>query len=140
MLIHHATSVKNVLFGALAVAFFGLTAGVAIGRLARRRPELVLDSKGLTHVMLGSISWTEIAAVGIREIKSQSSTQRVIELVLHDPAAYLARAPRMARITGKANRRLGFSPANISATTLPVDVNEVVRAMRRHHPELTIRP
>ncbi|MER6128622.1 STM3941 family protein [Streptomyces sp. NPDC001795] len=138
LLINHA-SLKGTLAGAAAVLFFGLCACLAIGRVVRRRPELVLTSEGLTHVMLGSIGWTEIAAIGIREIKVRSSSQRVLELVLHDPAAYLARAPRMARIAGKANLRMGYSPANISATTLPVDLNEVMATMRRYHPGLTIR-
>jgi hypothetical protein len=138
MVIDH-TTVKATVVGAVTVLFFGLCDCLAIGRLLRRRPELVLTGEGVTHVMLGSIGWTEIAEVGIREIKVRSSTQRVIELVLHDPVAYLARAPRMARIAGKANLRMGFSPTNISATTLPVDAETVVAAMRRHHPELTVR-
>jgi hypothetical protein len=132
------SSIKAVLAGAVGVPFFGLCAAVAIGRLVRRRPELVITGEGVTHAMLGSISWTEIAAVGIREIKVSSRPQRMIELILHDPGAYLARAPRMARITGKANLRLGYSPATISATTLPVGVDEVLAAMRHHHPELNI--
>jgi len=138
LLIEHAT-LKATLGGAAAVLFFGLCACLTIGRLLRRRPELVLTAEGLTHVMLGSIGWSQIAAVGIREIKVRTGSQRVIELVLHDPAAYLARAPRMARIAGRANLRLGYSPATISAITLPVGLDEVVAAMRRHHPGLTIR-
>ncbi|MFJ8361515.1 hypothetical protein [Streptomyces sp. NPDC093984] len=51
----------------------------------------------------------------------------------------LARAPRTARDAGKANLRFGYSPASISATTLPVDLEEVMAAMRRHHPELRFR-
>ncbi|MFE0510313.1 STM3941 family protein [Streptomyces sp. NPDC058964] len=137
MLIGHST-LKATLTGAVAVPFFGLCGCVAIGRLARRRPELELTGDGLTHAMLGPIAWAEIAAVGIREIKVRSSSQRVIELVLHDPGAYLARAPRFARIAGKANLRLGYSPATIAATTLPVGVDEVLEAMRRHHPSLTV--
>ncbi|MGW5610785.1 STM3941 family protein [Streptomyces sp. NPDC003753] len=138
LLIDHAT-LKGVLAGAAAVPFFGLCACVAIGRLLRRRPELVLTGEGLRHVMLGSIRWTEIAEVTVREIKVRSTSQRVIELALNDPDAYLARAPRTARIAGKTNLRFGYSPATISATTLPVDLDEVVAAMRRHHPELRIR-
>ncbi|MFJ3310025.1 STM3941 family protein [Streptomyces sp. NPDC086549] len=138
MLIDHSTP-KATVGGAAAVLFFGLCGCVALARIVRRRPELVLTGDGLTHVMLGPIAWTEIAAVGIREVNVRSSSQRMIELILHDPGAYLARAPRFARISGKANLRLGYSPANISATTLPVSLDEVLEAMRRHHPQLTIR-
>ncbi|MEV6736740.1 STM3941 family protein [Streptomyces sp. NPDC051104] len=138
LLVDHAT-LKGIAAGAAAVPFFGLCAGVAIGRLLRRRPELVLNRDGLTHVMLGSIRWTEIAEVTVREVRVRSASQRMIELVLHDPDAYLARAPRMARVAGKANLRFGYSPASISVTTLPVDLEEVMAAMRRHHPELRFR-
>jgi hypothetical protein len=111
---------------------------VAIGRLLRRRPELVLTNEGLTHVRLGSIGWNEIAEVRIREIRIRSSSQLMIELVLHDTGAYLARAPRLTRIAGKANMGMGYGPATISATTLPVSLDQVVAAVRRYHPQLTI--
>ncbi|MFJ3233874.1 STM3941 family protein [Streptomyces sp. NPDC086787] len=131
-------SVKATLVGAAAVLFFGLCGSISLGRLMRRGPELVLTDDGLTHVMLGPIAWTDLAGVGIREIHVRSTSQQVIELVFHDPAAYLAQAPRMARVAGRANLRLGCSPANIAATTLPVSLGEVLAAMRHHHPELTV--
>ncbi|MCF3171762.1 hypothetical protein IPZ61_00155 [Streptomyces sioyaensis] len=143
LLVEHASlghsAFKGVVAGVFGVLFFGFCACVSVGRLLRRRPELVLSSGGLTHGVLGSIAWIEIAEVGIREIKVRSHSERVIELVLHDPAAYLARAPRTARIAGAVALRMGYSPANISVGTLPVGLDEVLAAMRRHHPELTIR-
>ncbi|WP_006608149.1 STM3941 family protein [Streptomyces auratus] len=143
LLIEHASlshgALKGEVVGVLGVLFFGTCACVAVDRLLRRRPELVLSSEGLMHVVLGSIAWTEIAEVGIREIKVRFRSERVIELVLHDPAAYLARAPRTARIAGAVTRRMGYSPAMISVGTLPVGLDEVLAAMRRHHPELAIR-
>lgn len=131
-------SVKNRLVGGAGVLFFGLCALMCANRLVRGRPELVLDAAGLDHVQLGRIAWHEIAAVGIRVITVRGATQRVIELVLTDPARYLARAPRTVRTTAAANRRMGFGPANISTTTLPVGPEAVVTAMRRHHPALVV--
>ncbi|WP_244502338.1 hypothetical protein [Streptomyces oceani] len=82
-------------------------------RLLRDRPELVLDDAGVHHLTLGRFGWDEIAAVRIGEMRVRGSTQRFIELLLHDPDAYLARASVYLRRTASMNARLGFGPANI---------------------------
>ncbi|MFI9331076.1 STM3941 family protein [Kitasatospora sp. NPDC052868] len=132
--------VKNVVVGAAAVLFFGLCAVLLLARLVQGRPELVLDSAGLEHVQLGRIGWAEIGAVRIRDIRVRNAHQRMIELLLHDPAGYLTRAPRLVRATASANRGLGYGPANISANTLPVGLEDVLAAMVRHHPRLVVQP
>ena len=126
-------SVVVALIGILSVSFFGLTAVMYAGKLLRRRPELVLDAVGLEHAQLGRIAWEEIAVVRVRPV---GAGQSILELVLHDPAAYLARAPRTVRITAPLNRGMGFSPTNIAANSLPVDLSQLVTAMVRHHPQL----
>ncbi|MFD5633970.1 STM3941 family protein [Streptomyces sp. NPDC127077] len=134
----HST-VKMTLAGVLAVPFFGLCA-VLIGRrlLHGGRPELVLDDAGVDHVRLGRFGWDEIAAVRIREQRVRNTSQRFIELVLRDPDAYLARAPRLVRSTASMNARLGFGPANMATNTLPVPPEAILDAMRHHYPELAI--
>ncbi|MER6571631.1 STM3941 family protein, partial [Streptomyces sp. NPDC001093] len=89
LLVAHST-VKMTVAGALAVLFFGFCAVLIIQRLLRDRPELVLDDAGVDHVRLGRFGWEEIAAVRIREQRVRNTSQRFIELVLHDPDAYLA--------------------------------------------------
>ncbi|MCC9306256.1 hypothetical protein LN042_03880 [Kitasatospora sp. RB6PN24] len=131
-------SVKAVIGGALAVPFFGLCAVLYTIRLTKGRPELVIDHAGLEHVQLGRIGWQEIAGVRIREVTVRGARQRFIELLLHDPAGYLARAPRMVKMTASGNRSLGFGPASISANTLPVGLEEVLAAMLRHQLRLTV--
>ncbi|WP_427168326.1 STM3941 family protein [Streptomyces sp. C1-1] len=134
----HST-VKMTVAGALAVPFFGLCAVLVVQRLLRDRPELVLDDAGMEHVRLGRFGWDEIAAVRIREQHVRNTSQRFIELVLHAPDAYLTRAPRLVRSTASMNARLGFGPAIMATNTLPVPPEEVVEAMRRHHPGLAIQ-
>lgn len=130
------SSVKMVIAGALAVPFFGLCTVIVLQRLRRDRPELTLDGAGLEHVQLGRFTWDEIAAVRIREQRVGTTSQRFIELVLHDPDAYLARAPRLVRSTASMNARLGFGPANMPTNTLPVPAEAILDAMRRHRPGL----
>ncbi|MFB7615525.1 STM3941 family protein [Kitasatospora sp. NPDC056181] len=128
-------SVLFMLIGALSVTFFGACAVGLTGRLVRRRPELVLDAAGLEHVQVGRIAWNEIAEVRVRAVNTGSAfTPYMVELVLHDPAGYLVRAPWIAR----ANARMGYRPS-FSTNTLPVDHRTIADAMLRHRPDLTVR-
>jgi hypothetical protein len=138
LLVAHST-VKMTVAGALAVLFFGFCAVLIIQRLLSDRPELVLDDAGVDHVRLGRFGWDEIAAVRIREQRVRNTSQRFIELVLHDPDAYLARAPKLVRSTSSMNARLGFGPANMATNTLPVPPEAVLEAMRRHRPGLAVQ-
>ncbi|MET8769765.1 hypothetical protein [Streptomyces sp. NPDC004658] len=61
------------------------------------------------------------------------------ELVLDDPDAYLARAPKLVRRTASMNARLGFGPATMATSTLRVPPEAVLDAMRRHCPGLAIQ-
>jgi hypothetical protein len=137
-LIAHST-VKMTVAGALAVPFFGFCAVLIIQRLRRDRPELVLDDAGVEHVRLGRFGWNEIAAVRIREQRVRNTSQRFIELVLHDPGAYLARAPKLVRSTASMNARLGFGPAGMATNTLTVPPEAVLDAMLRHCPDLAVQ-
>ena len=137
-LVAHST-LKMTVAGAVAVPFFGLCSVLIVPRLFRDRPELVLDDAGVDHVRLGRFGWDEIAAVRIREQRVRNTSQLFIELVLHDPDAYLARAPRLVRSTASMNARLGYGPATMATNTLPVPPEEVVEAMRRHRPGLAIQ-
>ncbi|GAA2489387.1 STM3941 family protein [Streptomyces longisporus] len=134
-LVAHST-LKMTVAGALAVPFFGLCSVLILQRLLRDRPELVLDDAGVDHVRLGRFGWDEIAAVRIREQRVRTTSQLFIELVLHDPNAYLARASKLVRSTASMNARLGFGPAVLATNTLPVPPEAVLEAMGRHCPRL----
>ncbi|MFI2765265.1 STM3941 family protein [Streptomyces echinatus] len=134
-LVAHST-VKMTVAGALAVPFFGFCSVSIAQRLLRARPELVLDDAGVDHARLGRFDWDEITAVRIRVQRVRNTSQRLIELVPHDPEAYLARAPKLVRSTASTNARLGFGPAVMATNTLPVPPEAVLDAMRRHRPGL----
>ncbi|MFR0358480.1 STM3941 family protein [Streptomyces sediminimaris] len=133
------SSVKMTVAGVLAVPFFGFCSVIIARRLLRNRPELVLDDAGLEHVHLGRFAWDEIAAVRIRDQRVRGASHWFIELVLHDPDAYLARAPRLVRGAASMNARVGFGPANMAVNTLPVPPAAVLDAMRRHCPGLVVQ-
>jgi hypothetical protein len=138
-LVVHST-VKMTVAGALSVAFFGFCTVLIARRLLGGKAELVLDDAGVEHAALGRFGWDEIAAVRIREQRVRSTSQRFIELVLHDPQGYLARAPRLVRSTASMNARLGFGPANMPVNTLPVPPEAVLGEMLRRCPRLAANP
>ena len=138
MLILH-TSIRTDVAGVVAVPFFGLGVIMMAGRLVRGTPELVISGAGIVHVRFGSIPWSQVNYVTVRHVKTRASTQRFIELVLHDPSGYLAQAPRAARIQAAANRPFGYGPVQISAHTLPVELDEVLATMHRYNPQLQFR-
>ncbi|MFF4341463.1 STM3941 family protein [Kitasatospora sp. NPDC001540] len=139
-LVAHST-VEMTVAGAVAVPFFGTGVVLLMCRLGSGRPELVIDAGGLEHFRLGRFEWAEIAAVRLRVQQVRRTTsQRFLELVLHDPDTYLARAPRLVRATAGMSLRLGFGPANIPVNTLPVTPEAVLAAMKQHHPELVVAP
>lgn len=132
------TSLKADIAGAVAVPFFGFCAVLLAARLIKRTPELVITNEGLSHRSCGTVSWEQISHVAIRTIRVRTTSQRMIEVVLHDPSAYLATAPRLARVTANANMRMGYSPYNISANTMPASLEQVLAEMTRHHPSLRV--
>src|SRR5258708_7702021 len=97
LLVSHRNNIRADIAGVVGVPFFGLAAATLIYRLIRRRPELVINDEGFAHRTWGRVAWSEIRAVGIREIKVRTSTQRMIEVVLHDPDRHVVGAPMAAR-------------------------------------------
>lgn len=131
-------SMRAEVAGGAGVLFFALGAAVLIYRLIRRRPELVITDDGFTHRTWGRVAWSDVQAVGIREIRVRNTSQRMIEVVLHDPDAHVNAAPVATRTLMRVNQRAGYSPINISAVTLPDPLTDVVAAMKRHQPNLVV--
>jgi hypothetical protein len=131
-------SLRGGFAGIVGVPFFGLCTIAMIYRLVRRRPELVIDDEGITHRTWGRVGWSEVQAVGVREIRVRSVTQRFIEIILWDVEAHVRRAPRTARMLMRANLESGYSQFSISARVLGVPLTDVLAAMKRHYPDLRL--
>lgn len=131
--VKNASLILGVL-GAVVVAcsVFGMYVGVP--RLIGRRPELIITADWIEHVDQGRILWTDIDSVR----RNRMNGQQILEFVLHEPDTYLARLPWLVRTTSRFMRASGYSPATISALSLPVPLETVLEAMRRHHPCLLV--
>jgi hypothetical protein len=131
-------SIRAEVAGAVGLPFFALAAAALIYRLIRRRPELVITDDGFAHRTWGRVAWSDVRAVGIREIRVRNTSRRMIEVVLHDPDAHVSAAPVAARTLMRVNQRAGYRPINLSAVTLPVPLTDVLAAMKRHQPNLVV--
>ncbi|GAB0101311.1 hypothetical protein JMUB6875_02750 [Nocardia sp. JMUB6875] len=129
------TGEASAMFVGLLAAFFFLTyLAVTLALLVRRSPELVITPTGFTHHRRGSLAWAEIDRIRVQEVGGH----RFLEVLLHDPDAYLTRTSLVKRVLGHANRGIGYSPVTISTRTVRASLHEVAEAMRRHHPALPI--
>jgi hypothetical protein len=137
LMITDATS-KNVVAGWLAILFFGFCAAFAAIRLIKREPELTIDDQGLVPRNGTRVSWSEVDSAGMRVIGTHGRSTEMIEVVLRDPQAYVARLTGAAAMAAKANLALDYSPLNIPYLGRSNPHGAVLAAMRRHHPSLAV--
>ncbi|MFI6169084.1 STM3941 family protein [Nocardia sp. NPDC051052] len=127
-------SLALAVLGAVVVACSVFCIYVGVPRLIGRRPELIITAEGIQHFDQGRILWTDIDSIR----RNRMNGQEILEFVLHQPDIYLARLPWFVRMTSRFMRASGYSPATISALSLPVPLETVIEEMRRHHPSLIV--
>jgi hypothetical protein len=113
----------------VAIGFFAVCGIYLVRRVFDTRPGLVLDRDGIldhsSGVAVGRIPWDDITNVKVSSIAGQAFV--TIEVV--DPGKYSARGGALRRKLHAANVRLTGSPINISASLLPVTLDEIVEAI-----------
>jgi hypothetical protein len=125
-------------FSTITVAFFGVGVFVSAKRLIDPEPDLVITDEGFKAVTTAPISWAEVLHVTARPMPAGRTTRNVIEVVLRDPAAYVARTTGTIRMAARANLAAGFSPAYVTEVGRGVSLDEIMIAMLAHHPALTV--
>ena len=123
--------VDVVAVGLAAITFFGASGSYALFRLARPRPAVVINSRGIVDnasaLGVGLIEWGEIDQC--HEYRFQN--QVFLGIVPRDLEALLARLPAWKRSAIRANLLLGAAPVNIPQVVLPMKVSELVREIER---------
>lgn len=130
------------LVGGMVCLPMGIGCGIFFfGRLIRPRPELVLTDEGIEHRQSGTLTWGEVSHVRLFVQRTSAvSTIRYVQVGLHDPAAYFARSSRWIRLLAKTNQKLGFGTINYPESMLGTSAEQVIAAMRSHHPTLIVTP
>jgi hypothetical protein len=137
LLVQHS-GVRMVVAGVLGVAFFAFGAWVATQRLLRREPELTITDEGFHAAGAAPIAWSEVERVGVRVVSVRGVTKKMIEVVLRDPNAYIARTGRVVAMPARANKLAGYSPVNIAAPGRAHPLGEILSTMQAHYPALVV--
>ena len=100
-------------------------------RLVSTRPLLVINQEGITDRSslggVGLLRWEEISDVEPLVVGGQP----FISILTRDPDAVVARQRfALKRALLRANRRMGWGVASISANVLPVSVNQAIDSIR----------
>lgn len=116
--------------------FFGLAMLFFISRLAQRMPALIVNQSGIFDKSSGLsgyfLRWEEIDSIYI----SQMGRQRFLSIKLQDPEAFLSRFSGFKAKMMRANMKLVGAPLNISASILPMKLEDLVTAIRQKSPAL----
>ncbi|MGH8761317.1 MAG: STM3941 family protein [Burkholderiales bacterium] len=115
------------------VGFFGLCAVYAGAKLFDNSPGLIIDAEGLVDnssgLSAGRIPWSDIKGVGFTTVEKQ----RFLTIVVHDPHKYVRRASPLMRPFVTMNMKLFGSPIQISANTLKVNFDDLMKAVTDRH-------
>lgn len=111
--------------------FFGLALLFFIGRLLRQAPSLIVNQSGILDSSSGFgryfLHWGEIDSIYI----SSLGRQRFLSIRLKDLEPFLSRQSAVKARLMRANIKLVGAPVNISATTLPVKLEELLAVIQQ---------
>ena len=126
-------SIEGVLGGAAGLLFFTATLIVALARLFRRGPVLILDGNGVRDLRtsVGLIPWGDITSIQVVTVRGQ----RFLGLGLRNLEEHLGRSSRKERWLADANRWMGYPEFSIGFNDLTPGLNDVLSYLRQHHPE-----
>jgi hypothetical protein len=128
------------LVGAAGVLFFGFCAVVAVARLIKNTPALVVDALGIHHYGIAGkpilVHWTDVSALNLVEV----GRQKLIMLVVNNPEHYIAQSGNaLSRNLMRSNYKRYGAPLGLSATVMRCDINELFNLLsdrlRLYHEE-----
>ena len=138
-----ADSVFVVLVGWLGVVGFGIATLVLLARALRPGPTLLIDDDGITDrttlAPTGLVRWAEITVIRKREIGRGFGAERLLEVILTDPATFSNR-PRspLGRLTDRWRAMLKQPVVSIPGSMVSVPLTRVIEEIRTRQPQLQV--
>jgi hypothetical protein len=134
--------VDDRIVGIACIGLFGLGLLAAIWLLVRRAPALIIHYSGIlidtTRRSKGILHWDEIAGIYIATVTGQRGKQRFLSIIPKDLDAYLSRQSAFQARLAKINISLVGAPINISASTLPMTLEELIQNIQLKCPGIQI--
>jgi len=120
-------SVKAKIAAVVGIAFFGFGGIYAAGKLADRKPGLIIDSEGIidnsSAVAAGRVRWDDMTGLTVSKIQST----RFLNILVRSPQACLEGKSRLMKLAGAANIKMTGTPINISSNALKIKFDDLVR-------------
>jgi len=131
--------IKGQIAGVLSIGFFGACFLFCVIRLTWRRPSLIISPMGIfdSSSWLGGyiLPWNEIDRVYVSTMRtSVFSSQRFLSVRLKNTEEFLARQSSAKTRMMRMNMGLVGAPINISASTLPVTLEEILELIHQKSP------
>jgi hypothetical protein len=146
LLLFLPTTADSVFFagiGWLGVTVFGIATLVLLARALRPGPTVLIDDTGIydrtTLAPVGLVRWNDITVVRKREIGRGFGAERLLEVILTNPAAFRAR-PRnpLGRLIDLWRGLLKQPPVSIPGSMVSVPLSRVTEEIRRRRPQLQV--
>jgi len=113
--------------GVIVILFFGFCGVVGIRKLLDKKPGLILNSAGIhdnsSGVAAGFVPWSEITGFSIFEMQKQ----KILVIKLLEPERYIMTGGAFKRILNRMNYKMCGSPVAISANSLKVGFDELLK-------------
>jgi len=141
-----AGDLTNQVVAATAGAFFGVCLVIGVAKLIWHRPALIINSTGILEnsSAFGGhfLHWSEIEGIYISSLRvSTFSRQRFLSILLKRPEEFLSRQSTLRAGLMNANVGLVGAPVNISASALPMTLEEIITIIQQKSPTIkTLSP
>jgi hypothetical protein len=130
--------------GIAVIVFFGLCLFVAAWQLVRRTPAVIIHYSGILYAAgrsAGFLRWEEISGVYIASMNvGRLKNHRFLAIVVKDLDAFLTRQSRLQAKLVKMSVSLIGAPVGISASTLPISLEELIQKIQQKCPGIPVTP
>ena len=134
--------VEDRILGIAGLVIFGLCLLAIIWQLMKRAPALIIHYSGIlynpSHSSSGFLRWEEISGIFIATMTGRGHKQRFLAIVPKDLNAFLSRQSAFKTRLAKMSIRLVGAPINISASTLPISLEELIQNIQQKCPSIAI--
>jgi hypothetical protein len=117
--------------GLVGIVFFGACLVFGARMLIDSRPGLVVRAEGFedysSGIAVGFVPWSDIREISVLSITGQ----RFIAVRVTNPEEYMKRGSAMQRMAHRGNMKLCGTPITISANTLRISLDELVRLLEQ---------
>ena len=119
--------------GLFTILFFGVCTLFAIKKLFDNKPGLVINPEGIidnsSGSSLGFIPWDDVIGVDQYQIERQ----KFVSILVSDPHKYAERGNSLQRMAHRANINLCGTPIVISANSLQVNHEQLLKLIGNHY-------